>query len=59
MYIVSYRRKSLKGWACLVIVKRWRTIYDRINAYLATHQVGLVTWRIVNEEHIDELHALR
>lgn len=49
MRVISLRRKQGKGWLCLYIVKRWRPIYARWNAWLAQDDEGIARWMIVDE----------
>jgi len=58
MYFVSYRRKKDGRWLCLLIVKRWRPIYARINALLRQSEERAV-FAIVTEELGNGLHPLR
>lgn len=56
MRIVSFRRKSRKGWVVYVLVNKWRPFYDWLNARFAREN-NLAEWVIVEKGRLHELHA--
>lgn len=49
MRFASFRRKDKKGWLCFCIVKTWRPVYTRMNAWFAK-EAQLAQWVIVDED---------
>lgn len=56
MRIISFRRKSRKGWVVYVLVNKWRPVYDWLNARFAQED-NLAEWVIVDKERLHELHS--